>query len=276
MLNLYYNNRIVNSFQLLFSPVRFTMPSIESLCRMFTGRLHWWIGQIRVSGTSPKEEAWIEKLAIFYALEDCQLLFRKDASQQDNQDNLYCRFTMGESKVATKKQLHRFLKDARAEHLKEKMGKTALSQINEFLVDFSLSRHRLEDADTTNPKFRSDEKFEFLLIAESESGTQEQVLRDLLKLTCVHSRFKIMVFKALDEGPQREEQFGRIHQLLKTARRDEDVDWAFIGVPNYHQWISEYDQPESLKRYIWIYNRGSDSLDQASGLWHWSEQQTDC
>ena len=212
---------------------------LDSICSTFTKRLHWWVGEIQDYGAKPKKQDWIEKLLVFFALEDCQSLLTNEAKRP----KVWCRFSMGSSKRKAKnkdrKLLQDLIKTARADHLKKDFAKEAVDKLSEFLVDLSISSHKLEHADgsNTDEPFPDDEKFRLLLVAESEMGSKAEVLRDFLKLTCIECPIKVMVYKAVEQG-EREAMKDAFLNVIANARREQDgAEWLLVGIPGYKQWL---------------------------------------
>lgn len=213
----------------------------EKLCNRFTARLHTWVGQIRATNANPKETDWIEKLLVFFALEDCRDIF-------NDSERLYCRFSMGLSGNDDKKRLQLALKEARATERDRKYAIGSVDRLKEFLVDFSMSRTRIDNAiSTTGVVSTKTERFEFLIAAESEMGNEEDVLYDLLKLPCVYASVKIMVFKVIDNEEARGIFCRNVEHVLNTSRREDDsATWLFVGIPPYKLWLDNFENTENL------------------------------
>ena len=64
--------------------------------------------------------------------------------------------------------------------------------MREFMLDFSITMGAIPVVigQVTEPRLPSDEKYEILLGVESEMGSRNEVLRDLLKLLDVKARVK--------------------------------------------------------------------------------------
>jgi hypothetical protein len=108
---------------------------------------------------------------------------------------------------------------ARAEPMEETTWATRSLEefgwpMQEYLVDFSISHGAIDVAigKSQRHKLPSDRRFELILTAESEIGTENQVCWDLLKLLDTNCHLKILLYEA------------RVSKGLKTIKkRLEDV-----------------------------------------------------
>jgi hypothetical protein len=240
------------------------MPTLQQLCATFTSRLHYWVGQARHFHAQPDDRTWIEKLLVFYALEDCQEHFLQDA--QGNARKPKCRFAMGQDTDETKAKLQAFLKNKRADHLLTTFAKKAVRELHEFLLDFSLSGYSILEAIKSQP----DETFAFLLIGESEMGSLSKVLEDFLKLTCIPCQFKVMVFKVRTREDYKTALREGFERVIHNARRaDDKAEWLFVGIPGYKQWIKKWDATETLPKCVYTLNAESKTLSETNDWWIW-------
>lgn len=245
--------------------------TINDVCSMLTGGLHTWVGALRNLGAAPNEDAWIEKLAIFFALEDCQEVLHRNPSHRP----IYCRFSMTDSSDSEedKKKLREMLKKAREVRLKERLKKTAARTLQEFMLDFSLSKYSIPQALGTAADVLAECRFEMLLIAESEMHeAAKEVFYDLLKLTCVPARLKVMLFKARPDGACKEGLLAGIETVLRNARRQDDsAEWTFLGIPGYREWISSWEEPDGLPHSLHALNRQNGKLENKTDWWSWNK-----
>ncbi len=105
-------------------------------------------------------------------------------------------------------------------------------KVMEYLIDFSISRHKIPEAicdDRAVPPMQTG-RFELLLAAESELGGDADVCRDLLKLLIVRSHIRCMLFMKRRSIARWTEFKLRIIRTMKNhASFDEGKDdWLFV------------------------------------------------
>ena len=109
----------------------------------------------------------------------------------------------------------------------------------EYLVDFSFSvlpiplaigqRQRAGIPDSV--------KYEMLLAAESEMGSENEVARDFLKLLDVRARVKILVYRAREKNAWISRMENKLVTVLRGHAYPLENDTVLIaGIPSYFQW----------------------------------------
>lgn len=242
----------------------------RNVCGSFSKSLHERVGEARNFGVNPKDSDWMEKFLILFALEDCQSCFET----QDQKQKPVCRFSMGLSKNEMRAKLQTELMDQRQKWLMDKYQKAAAAILHESLVDFSLSNYSLPQAagDPDAPPMPEGETFELLMIAESEMGTKKQVFEDFLKLPCVDSTFKVMVYKAPKQKKSGKELIAGFERIIKISRKNHDrAEWLFIGLPGYREWVDSWDEPKDLTTQVLYLGPKQDKLVSHDEWWGWPD-----
>ena len=215
----------------------------RQVCAQFFASLHENVGEARVFGIEPADRDWMEKFLILFALEDCQNSFKAVNRKP------ICRFSMGLAKEDTKAKLQKYLIQIRNDRLRKKYEKVAASSLQEWLVDFSLSNFSLPQArgDRRASPMPEGSYFELLMIAESEMGSKNQVLEDFVKLACITSPFKMMVYKAQKRNKDATILKEGFERIVRVARKEHDTaEWLFVGIPGYREWIDAWENPLEL------------------------------
>jgi len=240
---------------------------LEAFCKHFTAELHHRVGELCNLGVDPGDRDRIDKLAIFFALEDCRDRFARNADGALPTS----RFSMREPKDVTVSALHGALERTRGGG-----GRTLLSKakknLMEYLVDFSFSNYSIPQA-IGKSKSTAAKQFKLLLAAESELGSQFDVLRDFLKLVVVRSPVKVMVYSARTRTNYLTALIDGFERILDTHAKPylkDESRWLFVGIPRYAQWIEQWDKPESLPRQVYVVGPNLDKPKlQAKDWWRW-------
>lgn len=124
----------------------------------------------------------------------------------------------------------------------------------EYLLDFSVSHGSIPMAIRQGiHQLPAGVKFEMLLGAESEMGTEAEVCRDLLKLLDTRSRIKVMLFVARSSKAWVNKLKSQMENVLNShAYGPADAAWLFMGVPSYSQWCTYEPNRKDTPRQVYI------------------------
>jgi hypothetical protein len=237
----------------------------RNVCLQFVENLHERIHDARTFELQLNSQSRMEALLILCALEDCQPLFQPQGNPKP-----ICRFSMGQETEDTKSEFQQVLVNDRAGRLMQRYAKKAVSKLSESLVDFSLSNYSLAQAAGRKGKLPAGERFELLMIAESEMGTKDDVLEDFLKLTCVYARFKAIVYKAPKQKASRKVLVEGFERIIQVARKAEDKsEWLFLGIPAYLEWIETWENPSDLTTQVLYLGPEQHNLVSHDEWWVW-------
>ncbi|QDT22031.1 hypothetical protein [Gimesia chilikensis] len=130
--------------------------------------------------------------------------------------------------------------------------------MREFMLDFSITMGAIPVVigQATEPRLPSDEKYEILLGVESEMGSRNEVLRDLLKLLDVKARVKILlynsrVYKKHINNLKRDIEF----VFNRHASVPTDDLWLIAGIPSYATWAQHTNNRIHIPRQIYTLSK---------------------
>ncbi len=136
-------------------------------------------------------------------------------------------------------------------------------EMREYLLDFSISFGAIDVVigAAHEPKLPEDRRFELVLGAESEMGTENDVCWDLLKLLDTRCLIKVLFYQARIKQSAINSLKDRIEVVLNGHASDPMQDvWLVAGLPTYSHWHEYRDNRHDTPRQVYTLERRGDNI----------------